>query len=89
MQPAGLEVFNKRKESKSGIYTYENEPVELDPNFEKKFKANEKAWQFFQSQAPSYKKVATHWVIRAKQETTKFNRNEKLIAISEAGKRVY
>ena len=43
MQPAGLEVFNKRKESKSGIYTYENEPVELDPNFEKKFKANQKA----------------------------------------------
>ena len=89
MQPSGLEAFNKREEGKSRIYTYENEPVKLDRIFEKKFAANKKALKFFQSQAPSYKKVAIHWVMRAKQEATKFNRLVKLITSSEAEQRVF
>jgi uncharacterized protein YdeI (YjbR/CyaY-like superfamily) len=43
---------------------------------------------FFQSQAPSYQKIAIHWVMNAKQETTKINRLEKLIAASEAQQKV-
>src|SRR5258705_13646161 len=59
MQPAGLASFEKRTESKSKIYSYEKDKVEFTLNFKKLFKANKKAWNYFQSLAPSYRKVST------------------------------
>src|SRR3954470_14881496 len=85
MQPAGLASFEKRTEQKSRIYTYENEEAKFTQTFEKQFKANKKAWSYFQSLAPSYKKLSTHWVMNAKQESTKIKRLNELIADSEKG----
>ncbi len=79
MQPAGIAAFAKREESKSKIYAYENEAKEFSDEFEKQFRANEKAWEFFQNQANWYKKQMTSWVMTAKQETTRKSRLEKLI----------
>jgi len=85
MRPAGLASFEKRIESKSKIYSYEKDEVELPPNFKKQFKANKKAWAYFQSLAASYKKISAHWVVSAKQETTKIKRLNQLISDSAAG----
>ena len=85
MQPAGLASFEKRTARKSGIYFYENDEVVFAPHFEKKFKENKGAWKYFQSLAPSYRKVSAHWVMRAKQELTKIKRLNELIADSAAG----
>jgi len=85
MQPAGLASFEKRIESKSKIYSYEKAEEELTPNFKKQFKANKKAWDYFQSLAPSYRKVSTHWVMTAKQEATRIKRLTQLISDSAAG----
>ena len=84
MHPAGLAIFEKRRESKSKIYSFEKEEVELTPDFKKRFKANKKAWNYFQSLAPSYRKVSTHWVMSAKQETTQVKRLNQLISDSAA-----
>jgi len=46
MKKPGLEVFNNRKDSKSGIYSFEKEITKLDDNFERLFKANKIAWDF-------------------------------------------
>ncbi len=51
----------------------------------KQFRANQKAWNFFQAQAPSYQKVANWWVMSAKKEETRLNRLTTLIADSEKG----
>jgi uncharacterized protein YdeI (YjbR/CyaY-like superfamily) len=88
MQPAGYESFEKRKEHKSKIYSYEKESVKLSAGFEKKITANKKAWTFFTSQAPSYQKTILHWIMTAKQESTKIIRLDKLISASEAKKRL-
>jgi uncharacterized protein YdeI (YjbR/CyaY-like superfamily) len=87
MQPAGLVSFEKRKEGKSGIYSYEKEATKLAETYEKKFKANKKAWAFFTSLAPSYQKLGIHRVMDAKQEKTQLSRLEKLITESEAGRK--
>jgi len=58
MQPAGLASFEKRTESKSKIYSYEKDKVDLTQDFKKQFKANKKAWDYFLSLAPSYRKVS-------------------------------
>ena len=85
MQPAGLASFEKRVESRSKIYSYEKDEAELTQSFKKQFKANKKAWNYFQALAPSYKKVSTHWVMRAKQEATRLKRLKELIADSAIG----
>ncbi len=85
MQPAGLAAFEKRTESRSRIYSFEKEEAELTKDFIKQFKANKKAWEYFQALAPSYRKISTHWVMSAKQEITRLKRLNLLISDSEAG----
>jgi uncharacterized protein YdeI (YjbR/CyaY-like superfamily) len=88
MKPAGIAAFEKRKEEKSAIYAYENEQKQFSEEFEKLFRANEKAWNFFEKQANWYKKQMTGWVMNAKQEATRVRRLEKLISESENEKRI-
>ncbi len=89
MQPSGLESYKLRKESKSKIYAYEKKVVKLSANYEKIFKSNKKAWDFFSTQAPSYQKKIIHRIMSAKQEKTRISRLEKTIKESELLKRVY
>ena len=88
MHKSGLDAFSKRKESKSRIYSFEKSGVAFSPGFEKLFKANKKAWKYFQELAPSYRKTSINWVMSAKQESTRQKRLETLIKDSENGWRV-
>jgi uncharacterized protein YdeI (YjbR/CyaY-like superfamily) len=89
LKPEGLAAFEKRTEAKSRIYSHEQEEAgRLSPEFEKAFKANKSAWDFFTTQAPSYQKVMIHHVMTAKQEKTRQARFEKLLQASAEGKRV-
>jgi uncharacterized protein YdeI (YjbR/CyaY-like superfamily) len=85
VQPGGLAAFENRKENKSRIYSYENQEVEFPPVLKKQFKANKKAWDYFESLAPSYRKPSINWVMSAKQESTIQKRLAELIKDSEAG----
>ena len=84
----GQKAFDLRTENKSRIYSHEKEPVTLAANYESQFKMNSLAWDFFNAQAPSYKKVMIHWIMTAKQEKTRISRLEKTIQISEQQKRM-
>jgi uncharacterized protein YdeI (YjbR/CyaY-like superfamily) len=88
MHPAGLKAFEARDEKRTGIYSFENKPKTLPAAYEKKLKANKKAWKFFDAQAPWYKRTASHWVMSAKQEATREKRLGELIADSANGLRV-
>jgi uncharacterized protein YdeI (YjbR/CyaY-like superfamily) len=85
MHEAGLAAFSNRKDSKSAIYSYEQAGSGFSPAFEKQFKANKKAWKYFQELAPGYRKTSVNWVMSAKQEATQLKRLTQLIAESEAG----
>jgi uncharacterized protein YdeI (YjbR/CyaY-like superfamily) len=87
MTPAGLRLFEMRKEEKSEVYSYENRIETFPPEVEARFKQNEKAWEFFSKQAPSYRKTAIYWVMSAKQAVTFEKRLAQLIDSSEKGKR--
>ncbi len=88
MRPAGIAAFDKRDEKKSKIYAYEQKNAALGKNYEARFRANAKAWEFFEAQAAYYRRTATWWVISAKKEKTRLKRLGKFISNSEAGKRV-
>ncbi len=89
MKKSGLEVYFARKDSKSGVYSFENEIIKLDDSFERIFKTSKNAWDFIVKQAPSYQKTRAHWIMSAKQDTTKFSRLNRLIIASEKNKRLF
>ena len=88
MKPVGIEAFKKLSEKKSNVYSFEQKNIVLDPSFEQKIKANEKAWNFFQSLPPSAKKPTIWWVMSAKREDTKLRRLNTVIDCSEHGLRI-
>ncbi len=88
MKTEGLKAFGFRKESNSKIYSYENPPLEFSPEFKKIFKTNKKAWLYYQSETPTYRKVTTRWVMSAKQDSTRTRRLMELIYDSAAGKKI-
>jgi uncharacterized protein YdeI (YjbR/CyaY-like superfamily) len=86
MRPAGLQAFEARKGDKTGIYAYEQRKnAKLPRAYERQFRANKKAWKFFQSQPPWYRRTATYRVISAKREETRLGRLAELIKESELG----
>jgi uncharacterized protein YdeI (YjbR/CyaY-like superfamily) len=47
---------------------------------------NKAAWNFFEKQPPSYRKMIGWWIISAKKEETRMARLAKLISESAKGK---
>ena len=88
MAPAGLAAFEARTAEKSGVYTYENRSRQLSAEYEQQLRANKKAWEFFQSQAPYYQRTAGGWVMSAKKEKTRLRRLAILIEDSAQGRRL-
>ncbi len=88
MMPAGIRAFEKRTADKSAIYAYENELKRFSDEFEKRFRANQIGWKFFEAQANWYKKQMINWVMTAKQDKTGESRLEKLMAASADEKRL-
>jgi uncharacterized protein YdeI (YjbR/CyaY-like superfamily) len=87
MRPTGLAAFERRKAT--GVYSFEQaERGGLDPQYEAVFKKSRKAWKFFQSQAPWYRRTASWWVVSAKKEETRLRRLETLVRDSAAGRRI-
>jgi uncharacterized protein YdeI (YjbR/CyaY-like superfamily) len=84
MSPAGLSAFQQRSDEKSAIYSYEQrKSAKLDNAQEQQFRANQRAWIYFQNQPPWYRRTSTYWVISAKKEETRAKRLELLIQCSE------
>lgn len=86
MDPAGLKAFEGAAEQPRK-YSYEQRNrAQFPAPDEKRFRANRKAWEFFQSQPPWYRRTATYWVISAKKEGTRQRRLAALIADCERGR---
>ena len=79
MQPAGLKAFNARDRTATKRYSFERANAKLPRVYVARFKAIPEAWAFFRSQAPYYQRVASWWVISAKQEETRLRRLQTLI----------
>lgn len=88
MKAPGLAAFKAREEKRTGVYAFEQESRELPAAAKRLFRANGKAWKWFQEQPPWYRRVCAHWVISAKKEATRERRLAQLIERSATGKRI-
>ncbi|HET6584160.1 MAG TPA: YdeI/OmpD-associated family protein [Nannocystaceae bacterium] len=81
MHEAGQAVFAKRS-AKGPTYSNESDIREFDAASLKRFRANARAWSWFSGRAPSYRRVASFWVLSAKKPETRARRLDTLIACS-------
>lgn len=89
MRAAGRRAFAARTDERTGIYSHERkEAATLPEDYERRFRANDEAWAFFQAQPPGYRRTAIHLVVSAKRETTRERRLAQLIEDSAAGLRL-
>ncbi|HUG52101.1 MAG TPA: YdeI/OmpD-associated family protein [Vicinamibacteria bacterium] len=85
MRPPGLRVFEARDELASARYSFERESSAFDAAAERTFKGHARAWAFFQSRPPWYRRTVTFWVMSAKKEETRRRRLTVLIGHCAAG----
>jgi len=88
MRPPGLAAFEQRDEQRTQLYSYEAQSRPLDESYARRLRANEKAFRFFEAQPPSYQRIASWYVMSAKQEGTRQRRLASLIASSARGERI-
>ncbi|HVO34889.1 MAG TPA: YdeI/OmpD-associated family protein [Gemmatimonadales bacterium] len=87
MRPAGLKAHEARDPKKAELYSFENPRRPLDAAAVHAFKANRRAWAWFETQAPWYRRTAAWWVMSAKREETRERRLAVLIAAAARGER--
>jgi uncharacterized protein YdeI (YjbR/CyaY-like superfamily) len=85
---AGLRAFEARPVNNTGIYSYENRPADLPGEYLARLKANDAAWSWWQAQRPGYRRLATWWVVSAKQQATRDRRLATLIEDCAAGRMI-
>jgi uncharacterized protein YdeI (YjbR/CyaY-like superfamily) len=87
MRPAGLKAFEAR--GAESVYSYDQrQAARLEPEHERRFRANLRAWEYFQSRPAGYRNTVTHWVVSAKREETRDRRLQTLIEDCEQGRTV-
>ncbi|HEX6751026.1 MAG TPA: YdeI/OmpD-associated family protein [Longimicrobium sp.] len=79
VRPAGMKAFEARSADKTAIYAYEQRAPDLTEPYAGELRANAGAWEFWQKQAPWYRKTASWWIISAKKEETRQKRLATLI----------
>jgi uncharacterized protein YdeI (YjbR/CyaY-like superfamily) len=88
MAEPGLKAFRERRRKKSGVYLYERTPLPLSREYERRFKANPRAWTFFQALPPGYKRLMILRVMSAVKPETRNKRLTQLIEVCAAEKRM-
>ena len=89
MRLPGIEAFEARSDEKSVIYSHENRhQAAFSAEDEARFRANPVAWKWFSGQPPSYRTMATWFVVSAKRAATRERRLATLIEDSAGERRI-
>jgi uncharacterized protein YdeI (YjbR/CyaY-like superfamily) len=81
----GRAAFEARDQKTKGKYSFESKPRALAPVYARKLRAQPKAWEYFQSRPPWYRRLCAFWVMSAKKPETRARRLDHLIATSARG----
>jgi uncharacterized protein YdeI (YjbR/CyaY-like superfamily) len=77
---AGRAAFAARTDDRSRIYSFEQrKDLTLPPAFDRTLRASKPAAAFWDARPPWYRRTCAHWILSAKQETTRERRFAQLI----------
>lgn len=80
MQPPGLAAHEARRPENERVYAYENPDLEWPDTYEAVLRSDAGASAFFDLAPASYQHVCRHWVMGARQESTRQRRLAELVA---------
>lgn len=88
MRPAGEAEFLRRTDERTAIYSYERrDEAQFDEEETAAFRADARAWMWWESQSASFRATATYWVVSPKRPETRTRRLATLIADAAAGRK--
>lgn len=87
MTPVGRAAFEQRQSAK-GVYSFESKPTDFPPALKRRFRAHAKAFAFWSTLPPGYRRTIMFWVMSARQEATRARRLAALIGSCARGERV-
>jgi uncharacterized protein YdeI (YjbR/CyaY-like superfamily) len=87
MHPAGIRAFEERDRRKDQVSSRDRPPQAFPRDWLARFRSEPGAWTFWERQAPSYRTMATHWVMSAVKPETRERRFATLLEESAAGRR--
>ncbi len=82
VEEAGLSAFKARDPSSQTRAARDRKEARLPEDYVSRIKADRRAWRYFQSARPSYRKAVAYWIQSAKKEETRLRRLEVLVASS-------
>jgi uncharacterized protein YdeI (YjbR/CyaY-like superfamily) len=82
----GLAAFEKRDAKTAGADSIARANAAFTTALKQRFRANAKAWAFFQARPPGYRHLATWYVMSAKKDDTRLRRLDTLIALCADGR---
>ncbi len=88
MEKAGRAAFDAREAVRTGVYSFEQPPATLDAAGNETFKANARAWAWFEQQPPWYRRLTVFWVMSGKKEETRARRLATLIDCCARGVKI-
>ena len=87
MAPAGLAAFRGRDPEREGIYAYELSRT-FSPEMAARLRADARAWAFWESLPPGYRRLTESWVSAAKQQATRDRRLELMMKHARKGEKI-
>ncbi len=87
MHPAGIRAFEMRDRRRDAGYSYERPPAALPDDMDARLQADETARRGWEAERPSFRRLATHWVVSAKRQGTRERRFGELLDALRAGTR--
>lgn len=88
MKPAGLAAFEQRVDETSPAYAYQMGEAGLAPEHEALLRADAAASAYWDAASPSYRKMVSSWVARARTQATRDRRASDLVAACAEGRPV-
>jgi uncharacterized protein YdeI (YjbR/CyaY-like superfamily) len=88
MHTSGLTAFAARDPQKRAGYTFEEPAKVFDAALLHEFHRSPTGWRFFSSQAPSYRRTVTFWVMNGRRSETRSRRLQIVIDASRRGERI-
>ncbi|MGR2751900.1 YdeI/OmpD-associated family protein [Agromyces arachidis] len=85
MRPEGLAAFERRRDDRTSVYSFENPVRALPPEAAARLSADAAASAFLDAATTTYRREVVHWVLSAKREETRERRLAQLIESSAAG----
>lgn len=79
VEEAGLTAFRTRPPEDPERASLAGNEAAFPAGYRERIRANPDAWSYFVASRPSYRKLATEWILRAKREATRLRRLDVLV----------